>query len=219
VDSDLEQPASKTKLKSGIPMKTRTLAIMAAIFASATLSRADITGTTLTYVDNDVMYCSVSGVTNLGVQDGVNAFQVGVDGYQEVVGTGTIWGNIITDSEADPSLNLLHSIDNDTGFTWTDYHLKITLNKTFSLSNVTVDNGWSPVITAPTQVGSDWIGYIDYYAGTPIINGGTLDFGYTMTFTGGASFSEELTPTVPEPGTFALMACGLAGLLVMRRRF
>jgi hypothetical protein len=197
-------------------MKIRILAAVAAALASVTVSRADITNTTLWAYNDGVMYCSFSPLTQIASHE----FQLSAYGDHLTFATGRIRGNILTDTETDPALNLLHSIDNDTGFTWTDYHLKITLNKTFSLSAVTVDNGWTFLITPPTQVGSDWIGYIDYYAGTPILNGSALNFGYTMTFVGSVSFSEELTPTsVPEPGALALLACGLMALSVLRRRF
>lgn len=196
-------------------MKIRIPAVLAAIFAGVTFSRADITNTTLWAYSDGVMQCYFSDLTQIGLHD----FQQSVYGDHLTFGTGNIYGDILTDTETDPSLNLLHSIDNDTGFTWTDYHLKVTLNKTFSFSNVTVDNGWTFVITPPTQVGSDWIGYVDYYSGTPIPNGNALNFGYTMSFVGSVSFSEDLTPTsVPEPGAAALLVCGLMGLFVLPRR-
>jgi hypothetical protein len=196
-------------------MKFRIPTVLAALFIGVTLSRADITNTTLSAYSDGVMYCNFSDLTQIGLHD----FQQSMYGDHLTFATGTIYGDILTDTEIDPSLNLLHSIDNDTAFTWTDYHLKITLNKTFTLTGVTVDNAWTYVVTAPTLVGSDWIGYIDYYAGNLIPNGSTLNFGYTMTFVGSVAFSEELTPTsVPEPGTFALLACGLMGLLVIKRQ-
>jgi hypothetical protein len=199
-------------------MKIRILAAVAAVLAGVTFSRADITNTTLWAYNDGVMYCSFSGLTQIGSHE----FQLSAYGDHLTFDTGNIYGDILTDTETDPSLNLLHSIDNDTGTIWTDYHLQITLNKTFSITNVTVDNSWTFVVTTPTLMGSDWIGYIDYYAGNLIPNGGTLNFGYTMTFVGSVSFSEDLTPTsvlVPEPGAFALLVCGLMGLLVRQRRF
>ena len=87
------------------------------------------------------------------------------------------------------------------------------------------NSGWTSVVTAPIQVGSSWIAYIDYKAGIPVpydpdpLLTGTLDFGYKLSFTGSVTFVEALTPTfVPEPGTWALMACGLIGAFFMRRR-
>ena len=98
----------------------------------------------------------------------------------------------------------------------------VTMSKAFTFSDVGVGNsGWIFNTTAPTNNGSMWIGYIDYYGyDNPVSALGTLDFNYAINFVGSISFSEQLTPSpVPEPGTFALMICGLTGLLVMRRRF
>ena len=198
-------------------MKTRTLVILAAIFSSVTFCRADITNTTFSAYNDGVMYCEFGALTSLGD----HSFQQSVDAYQNVFATGNMWGDILTDTDTDPSLTLNHTIDNDTTFVWTDYHLKITLNKTFTLSGVNISNfGWTSVVTTPSQVGSDWIGYIDYYAGNPVPIGQILTFGYTMNFTGSVSFSEELTPTssVPEPTTAGCFLLGL-GALVCSRRF
>src|ERR1039458_5142934 len=96
------------------------------------------------------------------------------------------------------------------------------MSKLFAFTNVGVGNsGWNVTAVAqPTLVGSNWIGYIDYAGyGNPVLALGTLAFNYSMTFTGGASFQEQLMPSpVPEPGTFALMACGLTGPVGLRRR-
>lgn len=192
------------------------LSVTAAVLMCCSVSRADITNTTLQAYSDGVMTCNFSGLSQIAPQ----SFQQSVNGVQSAFATGEMWGNILTDTPNDPSLTLLHSINNDTGLTWTDYHLEITLSETFAISNVTVDNGWTSVVTAPTQVGSDWIGYIDYYSGTPILNGGTLNFGYTMTFTGSVSFTEDLTPStsVPEPTTATCFLLGL-GALVCSWRF
>ena len=59
--------------------------------------------------------------------------------------------------------------------------------------------------------GTSGPGYVSITDG-PLFGGGGGDLAGT------ASVTYDYTP-VPEPGTFALMACGLTGLLVLRRRF
>jgi hypothetical protein len=198
-------------------MKIRMLAIMAALLAGAGFSRADIIGNTIAADGDPVMTCYTYGF----LKTGDHAFQLSIDGSQNLWDYGHIQGDIITDTETDPTLALFNEIDNDTASAWGDYHVKVTMSKPFTFSNIGVANsGWTFNTTAPVLVGSDWIGYINYFAGTPVLVGDPLDFNYSMTFTGGASFQEELMPsTVPEPGTFALTICGLTGLLVKRRRF
>ena len=190
---------------------------MAALLAGAGFSRADIVSNSIASDGDGVMSCYTYGF----IKTADHAFQLSIDGTNNCVNggyVGHIQGDIFTDTELDPTLALFNEIDNDTGFTWTDYHVKVTMNKPFNFSDVAVGNsGWTFTTNAPVMVGSDWVGYINYFAGTPVPVAGTLDFNYSITFTGSVSFQEELTPT-PEPGTFALMVCGLTGLLVMRRR-
>ena len=197
-------------------MKIRILAIVTALLAGAGLSRADIISNSIAADGDGVITCYTYGF----LKTGDHAFQLNIDGSQNLWDYGHIRGDIITDTETDPTLTLFNSIDNDTGLTWGDYHVQVTMSQSFSFSNVGVTNGgWTDIVTAPTLVGSDWVGHIDYYAGNLVPNGGTLDFSLSIAFTGTTSFEEDLMPsTVPEPGTFALMVCGLTGLLVMRRR-
>ena len=196
-------------------MKIRMLAIMAALLAGAGFSRADITGINLWDYNSSVLACSYGPLTGSS-----GNYQYGIDGTQLAWAVGSMGGTISTDDGTDPTLQLGEQIDNDTGSTWNDYHVTITMSQPFSFSNIGVANsGWTYNPTAPVLVGSDWIGYIDYYAGTPVPNGGTLDFSLSIAFTGTTSFEEDLMPsTVPEPGTFALIVFGLTGLLVMGRR-
>jgi hypothetical protein len=51
-----------------------------------------------------------------------------------------------------------------------------------------------------------------------VLGGGSFFTGGGGNLAGTASVTYDYAP-VPEPGTFALMVCGLTGLLVMRRRF
>jgi hypothetical protein len=198
-------------------MKTKMFIILAALVASVTLSRAEIIGHTLAADGDGVVTCNIYDLINTSTDN----YRLDIYGDHNVWAPGHILGDILTDTEVDPTLAFYQSIDNDTAFAWGDYHVKVTMNKSFTFSNVgVVNSGWTfaPVAT-PTMVGTNWIGYIDYYAGTPVIVGGTLNFNYAVSFVGSVQFCEELTPSaVPEPGTFALVACGLAGLLVLRRR-
>jgi hypothetical protein len=197
-------------------MKIRMLAIAVALLVGAGFSRANITNYNIWNYDTSVMTCSYGFQTN-----GPGDYQLSIDGTHNLWDVGRIGGNIFTDTELDPTLTLDNSIDNDTGVTWNDYHVKVTMNKSFSFSNVAVTNGgWTFNTVAPTNNGVVWIGYINYFAGNLVPNGGTLDFSYAISFIGSVSFQEELMPsTVPEPGTFVLAICGLTGLLITRRRF
>ncbi len=191
---------------------------MAALLAGAAFSRADnITNINIWDYNSSVLTCSYGPLVTVSPGN----YQYGIDGTQVAWAAGSMEGTIYTDGTGtDPTLQLDEQINNDTGYTWNDYEVTITMSQPFSFSNVGVTNGgWTYNITAPVQVGSDWIGYIEYDAGNVVPNGGTLDFSLSVSFTGTASFEEDLMPsTVPEPGTFALMVCGLTGLLVMQRR-
>jgi hypothetical protein len=198
-------------MKTPINLKTLVcLSVSGALLLCCSISRADITGFNLAADGDGVISCSTYGF----VTNSPGNYQLGIYANHNTFGSGDIAGNILTDG-TDPSLTLNHTINNDTAFTWTDYHLQITLNNTFTLSGVNVANpGWYSVITAPTLVGSDWIGYIDYYSGAPVPFGQILSFGYTMTFTGSVSFAEQLTPTcVPEPTSVTFILLGMGALV------
>jgi hypothetical protein len=130
---------------------------------------------------------------------------------------GHILGAITTDSAEDPTLTLQTAIDNDTAFAWTAFHVNVYMTNTFSISAATVytPGDWTASITAPSWNGTEYQGSVDYYAGTPVGVGGTLDFSYKITFSGLTSytFCQEMI-AVPEPGTLGLALMG--GLLLVR---
>jgi hypothetical protein len=196
-------------------MKLRMFVIMAALVASASLSRANITGETLADDGDGVITCKIYSL----ITNSPGNYQLNIHGDHNIWGPGHILGNIYTDTETDPTLALDQSIDNDTGSAWGDYQVQVTMNKSFTFSNIGVANsGWTFTVTQPTQVGSDWIGDVDYYAGIPVSISGTLDFNYSITFTGSASFAEQLTPSpVPEPMSAGVLLLGL-GVLVCSQR-
>jgi PEP-CTERM motif len=203
----MKTPKTPTNLKSFV-----CLSVSAALLLCCSVSRADITGFNLAADGDGVMTCSTYGFETNAPGD----YQLTVYGDHNSFEAGHILGNILTDG-TDPSLTLNHTIDNDTGFIWTDYHLKITLDKTFTLTGVNVANiGWYSVVTAPTADGfGNYVGYIDYYSGNPVPIGQLLTFGYTMTFTGTVAFSEELMPTtsVPEPASVTFLLLGMGALV------
>jgi hypothetical protein len=190
-----------------------TLALLALLTLGATCQAA-IVDATLADDGDGVVTCFSYGLHEVAPFE----YEQTVQGIHNIWETGHVLGTILTDTELDPKLTLLHDIDNDTGWTWTDYHAEVTMDKSFTFDNVTVDNAWTYQVSQPVQVGSNWVGTIDYYAGVPVPDGGALSFGYRMTFIGTAHFSEALTPT-PEPSTLVMAACGLVGLLVVRRKF
>lgn len=127
--------------------------------------------------------------------------------------------NALTDSAEDPNLTIHNTIDNDTTFAWTAYHVNVFLATNFTLSAATIyppPNDWTinPIIQ-PIWNGSAYEGQIDYVGGTPIAINGAFEFGYKMTFSGLTSFTftQELIP-LPEPSSIALVAIG--GLLLAR---
>jgi hypothetical protein len=209
-------------------MKTllTTLAFVA-VLGLGTVCQADIVSVSFADDGDGVLTCNTYGFQSVGryTSNSIPEYQVNIDGSQKLWGTGDIFGTITTDTEEDPKLTLLHDIDNDTAYDWTDYHAVVTMSKTFTFDNVTVDNaGWTFVVTQPVLVGSDWVGSIDYYAnGNPVAPLGDLSFSYRMTFIGSASYHEELTPSgdanIPEPSMMVLLAGGLVGLFVVRRKF
>jgi len=137
-----------------------------------------------------------------------------------------VLGDFTTDTELDPTVWLVESVENQTDFAWTDYHIDIGMNKTFTITGVIVPLDWTYIITPPTSgqplpgdpsPGTGWVGYVDYYIGTgdAIGIGESGDFGLKFSFTGTVAFCTEQIPT-PEPTTAVLLSLG--GLALLRRR-
>jgi hypothetical protein len=136
-------------------------------------------------------------------------------------GNGQVGGTIYTDSTLDPTLTLVHNINNATGIAWNAYHVTVFMPNTFTLSaaSVAAPAGWSASITAPVAVVGGFQGQIDYSAGTIVAPGGTLNFQYDLTFANGLAFNfteSDAPGLVPEPSTISLALLG--GLAAFRLR-
>lgn len=201
------------------PMSYRIFSVIMAVLASATFARADIINTTLADDGDGVISCTTGNLQLLGCGE----WEQSIAGNHNLFGPGHILGSIITDKETDPSLTLIHDLENDTPTAWGGYHVSVKLNKVFTITSMGVDNiGWTCAITQPIQIGSDYVGSLDYVGETPVEPSGSLGFAYKVTFVGTVNFYEEMTPTavpqaVPEPGTAALFLCGLGSFLWLRR--
>ncbi|MGA3163341.1 MAG: PEP-CTERM sorting domain-containing protein [Verrucomicrobiota bacterium] len=194
-------------------------------------------------VAGSLMYCSVgkADITSVQFQDDGNGaitfplytwsgtasdLSLSLNGVENRGGAARILGTITTDTTTDPTLTLSRAIDNDTDFAWTAYYVNIYMDVNFTLSNVnvTLPADWTVASAQqPVPVVSPYGSYeaqVEFSSGTPVAIGDELDFGYTISFIGPMSFTEEMIP-VPEPGTFGFLAAGalsLGGFLAARRR-
>ena len=139
-------------------------------------------------------------------------------------GPGHVLGSFTTDTELDPTVWVVESVENQTSFAWTDYHIGVTMTKPFSIVGVIAPADWTWTITPPSEnILNQWVGTLDYYAGTPIGVGDSGNFGLVVSFLGSVSFSLEQNPTgdlatVPVPGALLLGGFGVACVSWMRRQ-
>lgn len=136
---------------------------------------------------------------------------------------GHVLGDFTTDTELDPTVWIIETVQNQTDFAWTDYHIDITMNKPFSIVGVVTPPDWTWAITPPAQGATGYLGTVDYYAGTPIPVGGSGSFGVVVSFLGSVQFCLEQVPTgesavVPAPAALLLGGIGLGCVRWMRRR-
>lgn len=202
-------------------MKFRTIAIICALLACASISNASLILEDYS-VDPASIQNPIVGLATGGPED----YSLLISGNQSQ-SPGSVLATITQDVPGDPNIWVSNGFENDTDFAWTDYHVVVKMDHPFNLSNAVVlppPSDWTStpfLLTPAVYDGSLWyVGNVDYQSGTPIPIGGELDFTYKISFDGHSStqYCQELYPT-PEPGTLMLLVCGLLGLLAVRRRF
>lgn len=212
-------------------MKCRMLAMMCALLACATFGYANIISVSCDNDHDGAINCG--GVYSWNSTDGDVLTMKG----DQFWASGHMLGSISTDSGLDPTLTLITDLNNDSTFDWTAYHVNIVMNNPFTISadSVLIPPSWTSTITSQPVFESSWteadnsqtlynvyVGQLDF-SGSPSIAYATndeLEFKYKISFSGSTSYAytQEMIP-VPEPGTLVLLAGGLLGLLMIRRRF
>jgi hypothetical protein len=195
--------------------------ISCALIVCASVSNANITNVTY-YSDGDGAF-----VCPNYVWEG-NSAEVALYMYgDQLASPGHVLTDVYATDALDPTLKINNSIENATSFAWTQFTVNLTMDVSFTLTNVTVTTpaDWTVVSFNQTAVytGSNYLATVVYDTGTPIPNDGysTIDFGYWVVFSGAPSYQlcQEFIP-VPEPGTMVLVAIGglFLGRSLMRRR-
>jgi hypothetical protein len=191
-----------------------TTVFISALLVAATVAWADIIPTAP----------SAEGLNGAGTSWDASRLEFAFRGSQSRQ-PGRLTVNFISDTDLDPTLTLQNIIGNDTDFAWTGYRVKVSMDQDFTLSSPMVNYGetselgWSGAVTVSPAVwnGSAYMGQVDYWGGTPIPVGGTLDFSYDLTFVGTAHYCQEMTP-LPEPSSLVLLGSGAIGLLCCKWR-
>jgi hypothetical protein len=150
-------------------------------------------------------------------------YELAVDGVQ-YWHPGHVLGWFTTDTEDDPTIWVRNTVTNEGDvppLVWTDYHIDITMNKTFDILDaatlVNWDYTYTPTATYDPDLGL-WVGTVDYVmgmGGSPVNMGEDGEFDFKISFLGSIEWCEAMTPT-PEPATLALL--GLGALLIRRRK-
>jgi hypothetical protein len=157
-----------------------------------------------------------------GGMDGTGSFVndvLSANASQSSVGGFTFQGDVTSD----PTLTINNTIVNTSSFAWTEYLVSVSMDQSFSIDSASVNTpaDWTANIGLVTQNGPNYTGTIDYLAGTPVLPNGTLDFGFSVTFSLNSFTVGEMATPVPEPGAFGFLLMGgvlLCGAMLVKRQ-
>jgi hypothetical protein len=200
----------------GAFMKFRTFAVVCVFLACASIGNAELVR------DITVDSASIQNSEVIWAGGDADNYTMIITGDQSQ-SPGIVSGSFSQETADDPTVKVINSVNNDTGLNWTGYHVTVSMDRTFTISSAlpSIPGDWIASITQqPVLVGSDWVGQLDFSAGTPVADGDTLEFSYKITFGGSThyKYDQDMIP-VPEPGSIVLLVGGLLGLLAVRRRF
>jgi hypothetical protein len=197
-------------------MKKIVGVVLAILFVTVSVN-ASITGYNC---DDDGDGVIVMNSTDLSYDSGLDEYTLSMDCAQMSDAAGHVLGDFT--APEDPKVWIAETVENQTSFAWTDYHITIGMTQTFSIStSVIAPDDWTFTVTQPIAGllpnggGSGYVGTIDYFAapdGSPIAIGDSGDFGFKVTFAGSVSFCTEQYPT-PEPATMSMLALGALALI------
>lgn len=203
-------------------MKKLVVALIAiATLALVSTAQASITNAWWDADGDGVLECSTTSwdpITSTLWMEGAHCYDTA--GHME--------GLIQTDTPLDPTLTLSGSVQNQTSFAWIGYQIKIRMSVPWNWTTPgpTIENpplyDWFITSQAgPWHIGGGiYEGIFDYSSGTPVGVGETLNWLYSIDFSGGLNiqFTQEMIPwstQIPEPGSLALV--GLGGLMLVHR--
>jgi len=195
------------------------VALLVAFLAIPSLVNASISSYVCDDDGDGVIVVNDSSMA-LTYDSGLDEYTLSMDCAQTSETNGHIEGEFV--APEDPKVWIAETVENQTTFAWTDYHITFGMTQEFTIStSVITPDDWSFAVVQPIAGnlpnggGPGYIGTIDYYAapaGSPIAIGDSGDFGFKVTFTGSANFCSEQYPT-PEPATMTMLALGALALI------
>lgn len=142
-----------------------------------------------------------------------------------------VFGGVETDSLEDPVLTLNGTVLNNTTGAWVGYQINVLMSIPFtfvapgpSVANPPTNDWYVWAVWQPWWTGTEYKGTLWFSAGTPVPVGDSLEYIYSIDFSGtlGFQFCTQMIPwftPIPEPSSFVLAGLGGLAMLAMFWRF